>query len=401
MKKTAEVFISYAWGNKNEKGESREIIVNELYEDLVAKDFKVIRDKVNLSYGGKISDFMKRIGEGKYVVVIISDKYLKSEYCMYEVLEIRKNKAYNDRIFPIILSDANIFDEVNRLGYLDYWSDKREKLEERIRTLKELKDSNNAQEKLKLYDDIREVIGEFTSFIKDVNALTPDMHRDSDFKDLIALIEKKHQQDLSAPSKEEKVITNLRGIDDSKKKGAANPTPSGKKSKSYIKYLIGLLLIPILLYGGYVFTSSSDNGDGGITTSANGPEETTKVPEKTLRIGDQYQGGYIFYKDANGGLICSEELGSHNWLNAKDVCETHRGGGHNDWRRPTKKELKQMYDQKNKIGGFVKKNTGPDANDYWSSGEYGGMGYCINFKYGSESGAPKRKKKRIRAVRTF
>ncbi len=209
----SEIFISYAWGDKNEKGESREEIVNELYDSLTSKGFTVIRDKVSLGYGGRISNFMDRIGRGKYVVVVISDKYLKSEFCMYEILELVKNKDYSDRIFPIILSDANIFDEIQRLEYLDYWSAKKNNLQKRIRDLQELQDATAAHAKLKQYDDIREIIGEFTSFVKDVNALTPDMHSDNDFRELIQFLENKRIKDISfvPPSpivekKEQKII---------------------------------------------------------------------------------------------------------------------------------------------------------------------------------------------------
>lgn len=191
----SEIFISYAWGDKNEKGESREAIVNDLYDTLTEKGFNVIRDKVSLGYGGNISSFMQRIGKGKYVIVVISDKYLKSEFCMYEILEIMKNNDYNDRIFPIILSDADIFNELNRLEYLDYWSEKKEELQLRIRNLRELQDANNAHQKLKQYDDIREMIGKFTGFLKDVNALTPDMHADNDFQDMINFILSKESED--------------------------------------------------------------------------------------------------------------------------------------------------------------------------------------------------------------
>ncbi|MEO5998942.1 MAG: hypothetical protein ABIN89_19385 [Chitinophagaceae bacterium] len=46
---------------------------------------------------------MKRIGTGKAVVVVIGDRYLKSPYCMFELLEIYRNRDFIDRIFPIVL----------------------------------------------------------------------------------------------------------------------------------------------------------------------------------------------------------------------------------------------------------------------------------------------------------
>jgi TIR domain len=71
-----EVFLSYAWGGESEK------IVNELDTAFKAKGIVLVRDKRDLGFKGMITDFMKRIGKGQAVVVVISDKYLESPYCM-------------------------------------------------------------------------------------------------------------------------------------------------------------------------------------------------------------------------------------------------------------------------------------------------------------------------------
>jgi internalin A len=85
------VYISYAWGDPQETGVSREDIVNQLYETLIREGYNVKRDKMDLEYKGLISQFMADIGRGDCVVVIISDKYLKSPYCMHELLAIYQN----------------------------------------------------------------------------------------------------------------------------------------------------------------------------------------------------------------------------------------------------------------------------------------------------------------------
>lgn len=51
---------------------------------------------------------MERIGRGKGVIVVISEKYLKSENCMFELVQISKHQQFADRIFPIVLNNANI-----------------------------------------------------------------------------------------------------------------------------------------------------------------------------------------------------------------------------------------------------------------------------------------------------
>jgi hypothetical protein len=79
---TPEIFFSYAW-NKAGETESREKIVNELYKNLSDDGFSVILDKEDLPYRESISAFINRIGDGKIIVVALSDAYLKSINCKY------------------------------------------------------------------------------------------------------------------------------------------------------------------------------------------------------------------------------------------------------------------------------------------------------------------------------
>src|SRR4051812_5547192 len=130
MESICEIFFSYAWGDDNESGSSREEILNELYESLIADGFQVIRDKNALRYKSLISDLTGQIGRGKFIVVAISDKYLKSTYCMLELLEIyRKSNSDIDemlkKIFPIVLDDAKIYNPEDRVDYLKFWEAKK------------------------------------------------------------------------------------------------------------------------------------------------------------------------------------------------------------------------------------------------------------------------------------
>lgn len=178
------VFISYAWG-----GESEEI-VNQIDSSLQQRGIQLTRDKRDLGYKGSIQNFMERIGQGNCVIVVISDKYLRSPNCMFELVEIAENKQFHDRIFPIVLADADIYDPVKRLGYVKHWEEKRKELAEAMRSV----DPANLQgirEDIDLYDRIRDKISGLASTLKDMNTLTPDMHRNSDFRELYDAIEKR------------------------------------------------------------------------------------------------------------------------------------------------------------------------------------------------------------------
>lgn len=187
------VFISYAW-----RGESEEI-VNQIDRSLQERGIKIIRDKRDLPYKGSITEFMERIGRGNCVIVVISDEYLRSPNCMFELVEIADGKQFHDRIFPVVLNDANIYDPLKRIEYVKYWEIKRAELAEAIQTL----DPANLQgirEDMDLYDGIRDKISGLTSTLKDMNTLTFDTHRDSDFSDLYAAIEKRLKGNPGVPT---------------------------------------------------------------------------------------------------------------------------------------------------------------------------------------------------------
>jgi hypothetical protein len=126
---------------------------------------------------------MERIGQGNCVIVVVSDKYLRSPNCMFELVEIAENKQFYDRIFPIVLSDADIYDPVKRLGYVKYWEDKRFELANAMKTV-EPANLQGIREDMDLYDRIRDEVSGLVSILKDMNTLTPEMHQDSNFSHL-------------------------------------------------------------------------------------------------------------------------------------------------------------------------------------------------------------------------
>ena len=182
------VFISYAWG---EEAHEREAIVNQLDQSLQKRGLKIIRDKRNLGYKGMIREFMERIGEGSCVIVVISDKYLRSKNCMYELVEIASNKDFVQRIFPIVLSDAKIYDALDRINYIQYWDDKKAELNQKTRTLTDLSNINSVTQELNDYDRFRDEIDELTNTLKNMNSLSPDTLRDSDFQQLYDAIQER------------------------------------------------------------------------------------------------------------------------------------------------------------------------------------------------------------------
>ena len=178
-----EIFISYAWSDSKE-------FVERLDQAFSAKGVIITRDKRDLGYKGLIKEFMERIGRGKCIVTVISDKYLKSPYCMFELVQIEKNGDFNGRIFPIVLASADIYTPLKRIEYIRHWESEISKLDEAMKGV----GSANMQsfsEDIDLYNEIRSNFGKLTGFIKNMNNLTSDIHSESGFETIIQSINAK------------------------------------------------------------------------------------------------------------------------------------------------------------------------------------------------------------------
>jgi co-chaperonin GroES (HSP10) len=177
-----EIFISYAWGGDSEK------FVERLDLAFQEKGITIIRDKRDLGYKGLIKEFMERIGRGKCVIAVISDKYLKSPNCMFELVQVSKNGEFHNRIFPIVLADAQIYDPVQRLKYIKHWEEKIKELDESIKQVGAA-NLQGIREDIDQYTEIRNTIAALANTLKNMNTLTPDIHSQSDFEALFQAIE--------------------------------------------------------------------------------------------------------------------------------------------------------------------------------------------------------------------
>jgi hypothetical protein len=193
MAEKSEVFISYKWG-----GESEEIAL-KVYEILKRNAYKVIIDKKDVGYRSNIDEFERRIGRGDYIIPIIGDGYLKSEHCMHEMLCICNKGEIWKRIFPVVLKDANIYNDIKRMEYINYWQKEKDDLEEKLRnTIKNFAGTDNVVETITLYDNIRLVIDKITGLLKKMNILSAEVHHTGGFKELLDALNLQMIEDVSS-----------------------------------------------------------------------------------------------------------------------------------------------------------------------------------------------------------
>ena len=205
------IYVSYAWNPESDA------IVDSIEKAFQKRNVHIIRDKNDLQYKGRIKEFMEQLGQGNCVILVISNKYLRSENCMFELLQIFKNQNFYERIFPLVLDDVKIAKATDRIDLVKYWEDETENLDIKIRELKDLSNIQGVTDDLNLYTEIRHNIARLTNILKDINTLNTNRHINSDYEQLYSLVRQKIDEDISSSK-------NVRLNDDTSK---ANVRPIG------------------------------------------------------------------------------------------------------------------------------------------------------------------------------
>ena len=110
------IFLSYNWND----GETADRIDKYLSGN---SGITVKRDMRDIGQWKSIRKFMEGIRQQDYAVLVVSDSYLRSKNCMFEVTEMMKEREYADRIFPAVV-EKGIYDPLVRAGYISYWQQK-------------------------------------------------------------------------------------------------------------------------------------------------------------------------------------------------------------------------------------------------------------------------------------
>jgi len=181
---TMEVFVSYA------HTDACRAIVDQLEQALGAADVKLRRDRNEVRYKDSITAFMKDIGRGRAIVLVLSKHFLESKYCMFELTEIARRDDIQRRVFPIVLGDANIFDGTGRLDYIRYWEQKKAELDAKMKSVGS-EHLEGIREEIDLFANIRNTIARIVDIVAEMNTLTPAEHQTSGFRQLIDALQRK------------------------------------------------------------------------------------------------------------------------------------------------------------------------------------------------------------------
>lgn len=200
------IFISYSWANKD--------IADLIDEDFQKLGYRLTRDERDIKYKDSIKEFMQQIGKHEFVIMLISDSYLKSENCMYEVMEVMRDREYQKKILMIVLKDedkkfykdyeklmvedpgfkalkvgAEIYSSSGRIGYTEYWETCETEMVDQINRIQT--DINKIQplNELKRIRNISYNIGDFLDGLKDWKVVSLQTLKETNYTEIINYIE--------------------------------------------------------------------------------------------------------------------------------------------------------------------------------------------------------------------
>ncbi|MDJ0628834.1 MAG: COR domain-containing protein [Rhodobacter sp.] len=132
---TNDWFFSYA--NDDEHADRSKPVATFCKRIEDDKGIIIRRDVNELDYGDEIEPFMRDLSAGSRIYIWLTDNYLKSPYCLFELHEIwlaceRDPRKLEDRVV-VLFGDADVRDEVGQKAYRDYWDKQLDAAYDRLR----------------------------------------------------------------------------------------------------------------------------------------------------------------------------------------------------------------------------------------------------------------------------
>ena len=193
--KEKTIFLSYC----QKDSDIADIIDSKLKEKL-SDQAHISRDIRDVAYHMSFGKFMNSIEDHDYVITIISNRYLQSRNCMFEVLEVVKDSKYHDKLVFIVLSNedkqylsapcdeeigANVYSPSGQAQYSMFWVGKEKELQKQIDNLGDPTYALAQIKEKRIVQKILLDLPEFLEFIKDNKGLSLSEHLTEDFESII------------------------------------------------------------------------------------------------------------------------------------------------------------------------------------------------------------------------
>lgn len=198
--KHQRIFLSYC-----QKDAAVANLIEEKLSPFIKRDFHISRDIREVSFRESFKKYMDSARDHEYIMMIISDSYLRSVNCMYEVTEAFKDKDFERKILFFVLSEddrkyyredapdviaADIYNSDGQTRYILHWQAEEEKIGNEIQQIREPVYTRQLAERLTRIRRIETDLPEFFAYFSDAKGLPLETHLQTDFKELRDIIYK-------------------------------------------------------------------------------------------------------------------------------------------------------------------------------------------------------------------
>lgn len=191
----ARIFLSYC-----QKDEQLADLIEEKLMPHIREKYRISRDIRDVKYKESFRKFMESIREHEYVLMILSDRYMKSVNCMYEMMEVLKDSSYGRKLLFFVISDADkkffrqdisdsiearVYSPEGQTQYILYWQEEQRKLDEQIKRIGDPMYARMQINRKCRIEKIKLELAEFFEYISDARGLTLEEHIRTEFKEVL------------------------------------------------------------------------------------------------------------------------------------------------------------------------------------------------------------------------
>lgn len=192
--KKKRIFLSYC-----QKDSDIADLIEEKLTPYIQQNYGISRDVRDVAYKESFRKFMESIQEHEFVIMILSDHYMKSLNCMFEMLEVFKDSNYGKKLLFFVLSEedgkyyktpnagniaADIYSTDGQTKYILYWKEELRKVDMQIQQIGEpmyaMMQINNKSRIVKIQLELQE----FFKYIADARGLALEEHISSEFREI-------------------------------------------------------------------------------------------------------------------------------------------------------------------------------------------------------------------------
>ena len=196
--KVVTIFLSYC---------QKDADVADCLEESIAPHIhnkaKISRDIRDVEYHESFKRFMQSIEKHDYVITIISDNYLKSRNCMFEMLEVVKDSNFSEKLLFIVLGNddvkyyrstsessigADIYSAPGQAKYSKYWRLIDRELDAEIEGIGSPVYAISQIKEKRIVQKILLDMPEFLEFIRDNKGIPLSEHIENNFADMISFM---------------------------------------------------------------------------------------------------------------------------------------------------------------------------------------------------------------------